>query len=132
MTKRIRNGDEEPRFDPEDEYELQNIYGEGLFVDQILALDSFDYEEDEEDLLMVVPAWAQSWPGVKHEKDMPDGWFMLSTMDCVTLPNSRFRTAAAARKYFTEKYRVVCVASSARFWCCVVMKDDESGAKDAK
>lgn len=118
MSNRNRDGDLE-------EYGVD-------FVDRILELDEMDYIDDEEDLASVIPEWSKEWAGIRHLRDMPEDWFMVAGMRRVTAPISRFSSSENARKWFTNKYNVVCCCHSARFWCCVVRDKEPTTEKDNK
>lgn len=60
--------------------------------------------------------WQMPWNGLKHRSEMPEDWFPVSGIEHIVVPLSRFATSKAARKWFEERYVIICYAHSPRAW----------------
>ena len=85
------------------------------------------HEEDAMDLdsYGVLPEWAQAWyPGVVHQMFLErEGWFKLAGQRLKMCEASRFSNRYEAYEYLSRGERVICLASSARYWAVLVWDD---------
>lgn len=73
----------------------------------------------------VLPEFFMPWyPGMVHMLFLErKGWFELKGMKRVMCPAEKFNNRFEAYEYLSRGHRVICVASSARFWCLLVWDD---------
>lgn len=82
-----------------------------------IAMDLDDYG--------VLPEWAMPYrPGIVHQMFLErEGWFKLAGQRLKMCEASRFNNRFAAYEYLSRGERVICVASTARYWSLLVWDD---------
>jgi hypothetical protein len=107
---------------------LERTYATQM-ADEILGLDRYLYEGDgieamDLDDYDVLPEWASPWAGKVHQLFMErTGWFPLAGQRLKLCERDRFNNRYDAYEYLSEGERVVCIASSTRYWCLRVWDD---------